>query len=118
MGLINIFKQLPDFLLDNFSSEKFRECWESNPGQLGLEASALTIVLCWSILILLSVYICGKNNFSQGDLYGEGWAHAIESRRITLVVYPLQVELAVEASFPVVVMLLPILLRRVGADVF
>ena len=57
MGSINIFKQLTTFLravpLINLSKvdiflfwKFFGECWESNPGQLGLEASMPTIVLC------------------------------------------------------------------------
>ena len=56
MGLINNFKQVSTFLspapsinltkVNNFSSDFFCECWNSNPGQLDPEASMLTIVLC------------------------------------------------------------------------
>ena len=43
MGSINNIKPLCTF---NFSSKFFSERWESNPGQLGPEASLRTIVVC------------------------------------------------------------------------
>ena len=71
MGSINSFKPLSTFFqpapliklnnVDNFSSERKLGAVKSNPGQLGPEASTLTIVLCCSPLLFSFYAVVDKS---------------------------------------------------------